>query len=102
MVTKFQKAQEVIRGFDLFAQPVQLTHQGKTAFKTGMGGCVSLLLTLAIVAGAIMQLEQVYYRPEFNAFPPSYDFSSTNVTMDFGASTLAIGVMVVPKSANFS
>ena len=90
-----QRALEAIKGFDLFAQPVQLTHRGQTAFKTGLGGCVSLLLILAIVAGAIIQLEQVYFRPEFNALPVSYDFSASSVTMDFKASTMAIGVYII-------
>ena len=92
MATKVQKAQKLISNLDLFGLPVQLTHQGQLYFKTGLGGCISLLLILVISIGAIIQFRRVYYEPEFNALPPDYEFGLKNLTVNFSANSLAISV----------
>ena len=52
MSSKLEKAQKMISSFDLFGLPVQLTHQGQPFFKTGLGGCISLVFVLVIIVGA--------------------------------------------------
>ena len=91
-----------MRGLDLFGMPVQLTHQGQRTYKTGLGGCVSLILILALVAMAITQFNQVYYYPEFKALPPDYDFSQREVTLSYEQSTIALGVVIKDSNSNFT
>ena len=99
MVTKVQ---QLLKSFDLFGEPVQLQHQGQRFIKTSLGGCVSLVMLLVILVGAAMRFKQVYFEPEFYAFPANYDFSPTSLVSDFQVSPLAIGLMLVDSNLNFT
>lgn len=92
----------MLRSLDLFGQPVLLTHKGESYYKTGLGGCVSLTLCLAILVGAILRLRQVYFEPEFYALPPDYNFNPTGKMAKFEVSPLAMALWVVDSNFNYT
>ena len=50
----FGKVGDLVQDCDRFAVPVELSYKGKRAFSTRLGGCVSLLLILAISVGTLL------------------------------------------------
>lgn len=62
-----QKVLEVIRGFDLFAVPVQLNYKGQKAFNTAVGGCCSLILTIGFISYAAYVLKEDLVMPELTS-----------------------------------
>ena len=60
-------------------------------------------MILAIVVGAAIELNKVYFYPEFKALPPDYDFSQRNITtLGLEASTIAVGVIISDTNKNYS
>ena len=94
------KVNKSIKSLDLFGSTVSLTYKGQTAFNTCSGGLISLILILVIATGSILQLNSLYFHPEFVTHPVEYDFSLTNMTLDFSANSVAIGMSIFDFNFN--
>ena len=70
-------------------------------FYTSIGGCVSFLTFVGILAYAAMALKSEIMEPQFLQLPAVYDFSKTNTTMEFAANTMAIAIKVRDKVADY-
>ena len=81
MTTLCNKLGEQIKSFDQFAVPVQLNYRGNTSFNTVLGGCISMLLGLALSITFFVQLESLFYHPEFLSTPTEYDFNSKSAQL---------------------
>ena len=90
------------KNLDLFGLPVNLTYQGENYFKTSFGGCVSILLVLGVIALSISSFMSLYLTPNFQVLPEDFDFSKTNLTIDFQATTVAIGMSIFDSNLNAS
>ena len=102
MSSKIAKAQRLIRSFDLFGRPVGLTYKGQRKFTTSIGGCISLILVLSIIAGAIIRFRQIYYYPEFQVLPAEINFRKQNLTLDFSVNTVAVSVFTEDSNNNYT
>ena len=102
MSSKLALAQRLIRSFDLFGRPVGLAYKGQRTFTTLIGGCVSLVLVLSIIIGAIVRFRQIYYYPEFQALPAEINFRKENLTLDFSVNTVAVSVFVADSNQNYT
>ena len=47
---------KTIRGFDIYGSPIQLTYKKETTFKSLLGGVVTLLTRLGILAYLFLQI----------------------------------------------
>ena len=57
---------------------------------------------LSIAIGSLVRLNEVYFHPEFETHPVEYDFSQTNLTLDFAVNTVAVGMTVYDTTFNFT
>lgn len=48
-----------LRIFDIYGKPINLTYKGSLTYKTALGGCLSILLTILIFAIFIMKLTYI-------------------------------------------
>jgi hypothetical protein len=71
-----QRLASILRDSDLFAIPVTLAHQGRTTFNTVLGGCVTILLGLSLLAGFSVQIWILCYEPEYLVLPTTYSFDN--------------------------
>ena len=77
--TKFGKK---IKDQDLFAIPVQLTYQGRRAFGTIYGGCISICMVLALCAYFCFSFHREYNHPDYLNLAPRYDYSQRYAQFD--------------------
>ena len=56
-----------IRQFDVFGAPVGVTYQGQYKHKTGLGGCITILLFLFFGGQALLSLTEVVLHKNFSA-----------------------------------
>ena len=54
--------QKILKFIDIFGTPVKMFYKGKDTYKTGKGGCLTILYTLMIAAYFIMMILQVVKR----------------------------------------
>ena len=97
-----RKSQDVLKFFDLFGRPVQLTHKGHSTFRTSLGGCLSLLVIISISVFATIRLREIYFSPHFQLLPTDFDFNQNNVTMDFLTNTLAVKIQAIDSNKNYT
>ena len=70
----FKSIKEFIRKRDFFGQAVQLTYKGQTRFKTWFGGCVTILIVVAIAIQSFIALDNLVMAPNFGSTPPTFNY----------------------------
>lgn len=48
-----------LRLFDLYGKPISLTYKGSLSYRTAFGGCLSICLSMLIIAVFLLKLTQV-------------------------------------------
>lgn len=58
---------ERVRQFDIFGAPVGVTFNGEARYKTGLGGCVTLLLLVVFGSNMILSLINVVLNKSYSS-----------------------------------
>ena len=98
----FRSIKEFIRKRDFFGQAVQLTYKGQTRFKTGFGGCVTILIVVAIAIQSFIDLDNLVMAPNFGSTPPTFNYfydESFNLTT---LENMPMAVRIYSISASYS
>ena len=85
---------------DLFAVPVGLTYRREKYFKSGIGGCFSLLIVLAFVAYTAVTLNELGNHPTLTSNAEKTYFSRTSNTEGYDLSTIDSTVAVKIQAQN--
>ena len=83
-----------IKTMDIYAKPIELTHKGEDRFKSTMGGSVSLLVLLFMVAISLYKFDVLMTRGHTtvkkntiinisNSYMPPDNISAKNVSIAF-------------------
>ena len=82
---------EFVRDQDIFAVPVSLTYMGKSSHRTKIGGCVTILLAIAISISFAIQADQVFNNPIFYNLPSVNSYGDkSDIHMDHLLSTMDV------------
>ena len=68
-----------IKAQDYFANKVTLTQKGKKDFRSLIGGVVSIITCLSVVAYGLWQMHDLYFHPVYNSYPVTYDFDKGKI-----------------------
>ncbi len=84
---------EKLRQFDIFGAPVGVTYGGESRFRTGLGGCVTILLLIFFGSNMVLSLvnvaiHHVYSSKTVETFT-AYPFSTNQWTMSTQKQTMA-------------
>ena len=76
---------EKLRQFDIFGAPVGVTYGGESRFRTGLGGCFTILLLIFFGSNMVLSLMNVVlhskYTPKTEETFSAYPFSKNEWTM---------------------
>lgn len=92
-----KKISESIRRQDFFAERVHLTYKGRRSFKTVVGGCVSIIMILALISIFTLDIYQLAVaHPEFSNSSHktfvSYTNNNETFKLDTKQQTVALAV----------
>ena len=63
-----------IKAQDYFAEKVTLTQGGDKLHRSLCGGIASICTWIGVFVYGLMQVHDLYYHPDYNSFPVTYDF----------------------------
>ena len=94
---------EFVRDQDIFAVPVSLTYMGKSSHRTRIGGCVTILLAVAMSISFAIQADQVFNNPIFYNLPPINSYGDkSDVHMNYLYGTMAVALTAYENSERIS
>ena len=70
----FARFLNTIKSQDYFAERVSLTQDGKTTYRSVIGGIVSIFICVSVVGYGLSQVLDLYFNPVYNALPITYDY----------------------------
>ena len=74
-----KKVKKAVRKQDLFGEPVMLTFNGETHFKTWQGGLISIIIVLGLASAFGFRIYQELNAPEFIRYPSEFDNRNSTV-----------------------
>ena len=93
---------EKLRQFDIFGAPVGVTYGGESRFRTGLGGCVTILLLIFFGSNMVLSLINVainqVYTSKTNETFTAYPYSTNEWKMSTQNQTLAGHVQLSASS----
>ena len=83
-----------VKGLDFFAYPVTLTYRRLDKHKSFAGGCVTILIVLALLLYSLTTLYSLMFSAEYSSFPTEYDYSRDrpNVNVDLYENLIAYAI----------
>ncbi len=92
-VNMFQKLYGIIRNFDSYGHPINLTYEGETTYKSFIGGLLTILTRVAILSYLISELLQVLDKKstvEVSEFKQNAALDPNNYSIDQSKFDMAI------------
>ena len=91
------RVKEKVRQFDIFGAPISFTYKGDHEFKTGFGGCISLVIWILLVSSALESLYFCIFDPTYaqviSQSYTTYDAPDQGVVLDTKNQTLAAAMI---------